>query len=245
MTNLPWPPGSHGHVRPERPARTPLTRTEIVRAGLRIVQAEGIDAVSMRRVAAEFGTGPSSLYAHVTNKDELLQLMFDEMCGQVPVPEVDPARWKEQVKELARAGHQAMVAHNDLARAALATIPTGPNALRISNGMLGMMLAGGIPPQTAGWAMDRIFLYITADAYEYSIWRRQGTDEATFVDHLSSSLLRYFQQLPAEVYPNVRQYAEALVGGGSEARFAFGLDMLVDGLDKYVRTPPSTGRSVR
>src|SRR3954451_7639910 len=149
MSELPWRPGSIRRPKPERPAKTPLTRAQIVQAGLRIVQREGIDGVSMRRISAEFETGPSSLYAHVTNKDELLQLMFDEGCGLVAVPEPAPPRWKEQVKELARAGHQALIDHNDLARAALATIPTGPNALRISNAMFGMMLAGHVPPTTA------------------------------------------------------------------------------------------------
>jgi AcrR family transcriptional regulator len=230
MTNLPWPA--------ERPAKTPITRAEIVRIALRITRAEGIDAVSMRRIATELGTGPSSLYAHVTNKDELHRLMFDEMCGLVEMPELDPPRWKEQIKELARAGHQVMIDHNDLARAALATIPVGPNALRISNGMFGMMLAGGIPPRIGAWAMDRIFLYITADAYEYSIWRRQvhnaGSDKDTFISEMGRQTLAYFEQLPADIYPHITTYAAALVGGGVDARFELGLDLLVDGLDKYV-----------
>src|SRR3954468_12141840 len=105
-------------IKPQRPAKAPLSRDQIVQAALRIVKVEGIDGVSMRRIAAEFDTGPSSLYAHVTNKDELLQLMFEEICGLVEGPALDPPRWKEQIKELARAGHQAMIDHNDLARAA-------------------------------------------------------------------------------------------------------------------------------
>lgn len=237
MSNLPWRPGSIRRPKPTRSAKTPLTRDQIVRAGLRIVQREGIDAVSMRRIAAEFETGPSSLYAHVTNKDELLQLMFDEVCGMVTPPAPDPARWKEQVKELARAGHQALVEHNDLARAALATVPTGPNALRMSNAMMGIMLAGDVPPRMAAWALDRIFLYITADAYEYSIWRTEvkdaGADGTTYVEELSGDLIEYFAQLPPEEYPFIQKHAEAMVGGGVAARFEFGLELLVDGLGKY------------
>ncbi|MBL7257402.1 TetR/AcrR family transcriptional regulator [Paractinoplanes lichenicola] len=223
MTELNWPPGRR---RRARPTKTPLTREEIVRTALRLVQAEGIDAVSMRRLAAEFDTGPASFYAHVANKDELLQLMFDEMCGLVDIPELDPPRWKEQIKQLARAGHAAMIAHNDLARAALATIPSGPNALRISDAMLGMVLAGGVPPRIGSWALDRIFLYITADAYEYSIWRRQPESN-------SQQYLAYLREIPADVYPNLVEHADVLVGGGPEARFELGLELLVDGLDKY------------
>jgi AcrR family transcriptional regulator len=238
MSEPPWRPGSIRRPKPERPAKIPLTQAQIVQAGLRIVQREGIDAVSMRRIAGEFDTGPSSLYAHVTNKDELLQLMFDEVCGLVETPAPEADRWKEQVKELARAGHKALTDHNDLARAALATIPTGPNALRISDAMMGMMLAGGIPPRIAAWAMDRIFLYITADAYEYSIWRSEvkdaGADGQSFILQLSEDLVEYFKNLPPDQYPYVQKNAEAMVGGGIDQRFEFGLDLLVDGLDKYL-----------
>jgi len=241
MTNVPWRPGTVRRPTPTRPARAPLTREQIVRAALRIVQTEGIDGVSMRRVAAEFETGPSSLYAHVTNKDELLQLMFDEMCGMVPVPEVQPGRWKEQISELARAGHRVMIEHNDLARAALATIPTGPNAMRISNAMLGILLAAGIPPRQAGWAMDRIFLYITADAYEHSIWLgempAEGSAKATYVETLIAEVAAHFERQPEDQYPHIRKYARELTDGEPGERFEFGLAMLIDGLDKYIAEP--------
>ena len=157
-------------------------------------------------------------------------------CGEVEVPELDASRWKEQVRDLARAGHAAMLRYNDLARAALATIPTGPNALRISNAMFGMMLAGGIPPRIAAWAMDRIFLYITADAYEYSIWGPNSRPQS--IEALGANVLAYFKQLPADVYPHVVRHADALVGGSNEARFDLGLELLVDGLDKYATPLP-------
>ena len=238
MSDFTWRPGLPRRPQPERAAKIPLTRHEIVQAALRIVRAEGIDAVSMRRVAAEFDTGPSSLYAHVANKDELLQLMFDEMCGTIEVPEPDASQWQEQVKELARASHRALLEHNDLARASLATIPTGPNAMRVSDAMLGLMLAGGVPADVAAWGLDRIFLYITADAYEYSIWRGHvsaaGTDKETFLRQLTADLKDYYAQLPEETYPHLRRHAAELVGTteGTD-RFEFGLDLLVRGLDRF------------
>jgi len=225
-------------IKPQRPAKAPLSRDQIVQAALRIVKVEGIDGVSMRRIAAEFDTGPSSLYAHVTNKDELLALMFDEICGLMPIPPIEPGRWKEQILEMARTGHRVLLEHYDLARAAMATIPTGPNALRVSNAMLGLMMAGGVPPRVAAWAMDRIFLYITADAYEMSIWRgavtEGGAPEEAFTAQLTDDLVAYFEQVPEDLYPNIRKYAREMASGGAEARFELGLTMLVDGLDKYV-----------
>jgi AcrR family transcriptional regulator len=243
-----WRPGVTRRPRAEKPAKPPLSQEQLVQAALRIVRTDGVDGVSMRRLAAEFGTGPSSLYAHVSNKDELLQIMFDEVCGLVEVPaEPDPARWKDQVLDLARAGHRALLEHNDLARAVLATIPTGPNAMRITNAMLGVMLTGGVPPQIAGWAMDRIFLYITADAYEMSIWRRNldeqapGQDPEEFVTELSDDLIAYFDQVDENEYPWIRRHGRVLFGGGTDARFELGLRLLVDGLDKYLPDAGNAG----
>lgn len=233
MKSTPWQP----HPAP-RPARVHLTRDQIVRAALRIVQAEGIEAVSMRRVAAEFGTGQSSLYAHVANKDELLRLMLDEVYGDIELPEPDPARWREQVKEIALNSYAILISHNDLARAALATVPTGPNALRISDAMFGLMLAGGVTPQKAAWALDRIFLYLVADAYEGSLWRSgapEGAqlDDEALIEHFTGGLRTFFRELPADTFPHLREHATAMTSGGPGDRFRFGLDLLVDGLDRY------------
>jgi AcrR family transcriptional regulator len=238
---LPAPPWRPGSPRRVRPVKTPLTREQIVQAGLRLVATEGIAAVSMRRLAAEFDTGPSSLYAHVTNKDELLQLMFDEICGDVPTPEPDPAHWQDQIKQMSRDGYAAMVAHGDIARAALATIPTGPNAMRVSDAMLGVMLAGGVPPLVASMALDRIFLYIVADAFESSLYRdRVGSTEeemTAYFEVLTEQLAAYYEDLPEDRYPNLRKHARDLVDGDGRQRFEFGLDMLVDGLERYVEKP--------
>jgi AcrR family transcriptional regulator len=247
MSDFTWYPGVPRRPQPERVAKIPLTRTEIVQAALRIVRSEGIDAVSMRRIAAEFETGPSSLYAHVANKDELLQLMFDEMCGTIEVPEPDPARWQEQVKALARAAHQVLLEHNDLARAGLATVPTGPNAMRISNAMLGLMLAGGVSARIASWALDRIFLYVVADAYELSIWRGHvsaaGADKETFLNQLASDLRAYYADLPEDTYPHLRAHAAELGNTDGPARFEFGLDLIVSGLDRQPTSVHQTDMS--
>ena len=239
-TELPAPPWRRTVPKRAGVTRPPLSLDQIVDAGLRIVTEEGIESVSMRRIAAVLNTGASSLYAHVANKEELLQLMFDRICADVPIPDTDPDHWQQQIKQLARDGYATMVAHGDIARAALATIPTGPNAMRVTDAMLGMMLAGGIPPEVAGWALDRIFLYIVADAFESSLYReRVGTSHeemAAYFSGLTEQLATYYENLPEARYPNLRKHARAMVGGDGDQRFEFGLDMLIDGLTKYVNT---------
>ena len=237
--DLPLPPWRRDVPKRATATRPPLSREQIIQAGLRIVIEEGIDSLSMRRIAAVFHTSASSLYAHVANKEELLQLMFDHICGAVEMPEPDPERWQEQIKELARVGHTSMTEHNDIARAVLASIPSGPNALRMSEGMLAIMLAGGVPPKFAAWSLDRLFLYIVSDAYETSLHMQQvgGRSQREYFDDFTVQLTDYYENLPADRFPNIRKHARILTSGDSAERFEFGLDMLIDGLAKYVERP--------
>ncbi|AGL14077.1 TetR/AcrR family transcriptional regulator [Actinoplanes sp. N902-109] len=238
MSNLELPPPPWQRTVPKRsrPVKAPLNRDEIVDAGLRLVVEEGVDAVSMRRIAAVFDTGASSLYAHVANKEELLQLMYDRVCGLIELPTPDPARWTEQIKDIARQGHAVLMRHNDLARTALATVPSGPNSLRITEVMLAVMLGAGVAPRVAAWALDRLFLYITADAYEMSLQNKMLTAEG--IEELSGQLADYFTNLPAEHFPYLRANAGVIIAGDSTDRFEFGLDLIVDGIARSLDKEP-------
>ncbi|WP_067494824.1 TetR/AcrR family transcriptional regulator [Actinoplanes sp. TFC3] len=220
---LPPPPWQRPAAKRPRTPRAPLSRDQIVEAGLRLVIEEGVDAVSMRRVAGRLHTGASSLYAHVANKEELLLLMFDRICGQITVPPPQPQRWREQLKDVMRQGHEVLLRHNDFARTAIASVPSGPNALLITEAMLAILLSAGVKRQVAAWALDRMFLYITADAYEVSLERGK-------IGELSSQLADYFGDLPASHFPNIRANADVLTAGNSADRFEFGLDLLVEGI---------------
>jgi hypothetical protein len=125
-----------------------------------------------------------------------------------------------------------MTRYNDIARAAPATVPSGPNALRISEGMLGIMLAGGIPPQIAAWSLDRLFLYIVSDAYENSL-QTENLASGTNLEEYYQGFTDHYRALPADRFPHIRAHAEVLTSGDGAARFEFGLDMLIDGLARH------------
>src|SRR5438045_7753763 len=111
----PWRADARARAEP----RLPLTRDAIVEAALRVLDREGMDGLSMRRVAEELGTGAASLYWHVRNKDELLQLLNERFAAEVELPEPDPSRWQEQLKEVAHQMRSAAHRHRDLARISL------------------------------------------------------------------------------------------------------------------------------
>ncbi|MEU6787267.1 GntR family transcriptional regulator [Nonomuraea angiospora] len=99
--------------RNERPAVQPrprqaggprgvLNREHVLRTAIAIADAEGLDAVSMRRLAAELGTGPMSLYRHVTGKDELMTQMADEVFGEADLPASGPEGWRAKLELISR-----------------------------------------------------------------------------------------------------------------------------------------------
>lgn len=135
-----WP--EHWQDRERAPRRQPLSRERIVGAALRIVDTEGMDALSMRRVGQELGTGAASLYAHVGSKEELVELVLDLAYADIELEEADPARWEEQIKSLLRRSRAALLSHRDLAKAAVvANVPITPHAMDIAEAMLAVLRA--------------------------------------------------------------------------------------------------------
>jgi AcrR family transcriptional regulator len=228
MPTLPWQ-----KPRRRRPAREPLTRERIVAAAIGILDRDGLDAVSTRRVAEDLGTGSASLYAHVSSRDELLELMIDQIATEIEVPEPDPAHWQEHLRTYARHAQEVWTRHADITRAALASIPTGPNRLRVVEGLLAILRAAGFADQVAAWAVDRLQIYIDADVYEGSLHAAkiaQGLD----VDEYLSEIRDYFGRLPADRFPVITSMADTMIADG-DRRFEFGLELLLDGLAAQLR----------
>ncbi|MEV1330611.1 TetR/AcrR family transcriptional regulator [Micromonospora costi] len=235
MSELPDPPWRTPSR--SRPARRQLSQQAVVDAAMAVLSREGLGGLSMRRVAQELGTGPASLYAHVSGKEELLELLLDRVSAAITVPEPDPERWAEQITDVAWQAYRVYAAHTNLALASLATIPTGPNALRVTEGMLAILLAGGVPPQPAAWFLDRLFLYIAGDAYEGALFgekvRASGKSLEGYWSDTLTQLREYYLSLPAERFPHTQAHLDALMAGGGDERFAFGLDLLVQGVARY------------
>jgi TetR/AcrR family tetracycline transcriptional repressor len=224
---VPDPPWQQGRRKPA--PRTPLSREAIADAALRVLDRHGLDGLSMRRVAGELGTGPGSLYWHVQNKEELLELLADRVMTEIELPPPDPSRWQEQVKELGRVTRQVMGSHRDAARITLGRVPVGPNLVRFAEWLLDLLRSAGVPDQAAAYAGDLFGLYVGAFAFEESLGFAPA-GESMPIEQAVGMLRDYFASLPAERFPNVVALADLLVAGGPDERFEFGLDVLVGGI---------------
>ena len=185
----------------------------------------------MRRLADALDTGPASLYAHVVNKADLDELLMGRLCAKLDLPDPDPGAWQDQIRGVCAQMRDQYLKYPGISRAALAMAPTDLEIVRVNEGMLAILLAGGIAPQAAAWAIDALFLYVASYCLESSIARQRAADDDTEWVLDRSELLRRFATLPAATFPNTARYAAELTAGEGHDRFDFTLGLMVDGLE--------------
>ncbi|HEY6932571.1 MAG TPA: TetR/AcrR family transcriptional regulator [Marmoricola sp.] len=224
--------GRAGGRPPERPPER-LSVERIVDVAIEQMRAQGYDAVTMRSIARELGTGPASLYAHVANRAELDQLVVGRVTGMLHIPDPDPARWDEQLRDTLHATLALYRAHPGVARATLGMIPMEPGVLMVSERLLGLLRAGGVPDQYAAWSVDVLSLLVASVAVEEDIWRQRGggaSEEAVVAE-----VRTVFARLPAEHFPLLSSMADVLTAGDGDERFDFAVTLLVEGLKAVSR----------
>ena len=209
--------------------RRVLSQDLIVDTALELLGKGSLDTVSMRRVAQELGTGPASLYAHVSSKEELHELMLDRLLGRLPRPAPDPNLWTEQILEMAKAQLAMLTSYPGIARVALETVvPAGPHALAYGEAVLAVLRAGGVPDRLAVFAFDTLSLWCSAFAYELSAVRT-GEVDAAQVKARSREIGAYMAARPTQ-FPNLLGVGDILAEATPEERFEFGLDVFLAGL---------------
>jgi len=197
---LPAPPWQRAAR--SRTAKPPLSRDAIVDAAMAVLHKDGLAGMTMRRVAQELNTGAASLYAHVSNRDELEELVFDRILAEVPRPVPDPERWQEQLKQLMRDAVSAFTRHPGSARLALGRVPFTPNALAHAEVMIALLRCGGVSDRTAAFAVDLLSLYATATAFEETIYIQRGMTEESVRERFAQ-MREYLESLPVDRFPNV------------------------------------------
>jgi AcrR family transcriptional regulator len=207
--------------------KRPITVDAIIATAFGIVEREGYGALTMRRVAGVLETGPASLYAHVVNKEDLDELLVGRLCAEIELPEPNPRTWREQIIGVCTQLRDQYLRYPGISLATLATAPTNLETLRVSDGMLGIVLAGGVDPQTAAWAIDSLFLYVNAFCLEVSLRDRHADEEGIATSR--DETLRRFAALP-DTYAHTKRHAAVLTSGSAPDRFAFTLNMILDGL---------------
>jgi AcrR family transcriptional regulator len=220
--------------RGQRRRRDPITREAIVKTAIELLDRDGLDALSMRRLADELGTGAASLYWHVGSKDALLDLVLDEVIGELRVPEPEPERWADQLKEIAHDMRATILRHRDIVRISIGRIPMGPNALRYSERILAVLRAGGVPDDLAVLGHHLLFSIVNGFTIDES-GELATTDSHPRGDEAGRMVRGYITALPADRFPNMVAVADHYAITDNDRRFTLLIDLYGDGLAARVR----------
>ena len=234
---IPPPPWQRLPDRQAQRRKERISRDAIVAAAVQLLDREGLAALSMRRLAEELDTGAASLYWHVGSKDGLLDLVLDQIIGENQVPDPDPPRWQEQLKDVARDQRRISLRHPYVVRISIGRIPMGPNALQFSERVLAILRAGGLPPRLA--MQGYLLLIATVNGFtvdETGVDDAPGaganalpSDEAS-LQQVADMARDYIASLPAELFPTMTALADEFAFADPDERFELLIDIFVDGL---------------
>ncbi|HTF52918.1 MAG TPA: TetR/AcrR family transcriptional regulator [Pseudonocardia sp.] len=218
--------------RRDRPAKPALTREWIIETAVRVMRAEGLSRVTMRRLATELDTGPASLYVYVANTAELHAAILEEMLGEVDLtPAAASGDWREQVDAVLGSYSRVLDENPGLARSALVARPSGPNYLNLLEALLALLGEGGVPDAQAAWGVDILLLMATASVVEHGAHEEEPGSGQEW-DSLAAALE---EASPAST-PRVAALGAQLLSGAPPQRRAWAIRVLLDGM-QHTPTP--------
>src|SRR5665213_801606 len=214
---------------PATKPRTPLSRERVLVAAIAFADQSGIAALSMRKLGDALGVEAMSLYNYVATKDQLLDGMVDLVFGEIDLPAAG-ADWKAAMRERAESARQALRRHPwAIALMSTRTSP-GPATLRHHNAVIGCLRAGGYSVPMAAHAFSALDSYIYGFALQEATLPLGDTEQETV--EVAAMMMA---QVPADQYPHLTEFAvEHVMKPGYDygAEFAFGLDLILDGLER-------------
>ncbi|MFC5075433.1 TetR/AcrR family transcriptional regulator [Kitasatospora cinereorecta] len=212
--------------RRERPAKPALSRQWIVDTAVRVMRTEGLEKVTMRRLAKELDTGPASLYVYVANTAELHAAVLDTLLGEVDLTGGGAEdSWRERLRAVLASYTTVLFAHPQLARSALVARPGGENYLRLVERVLELLSRSGASREQVAWGVDTLLQVATATAAEHST---QEHDPMTEDDWNATT--RALQSVDEATHPAIAAHMPALVSGSADDRMGWSFDVLVNGI---------------
>ena len=208
--------------------RLPLSRERVLRAAVDLADASGLESLTMRRLGEALGVEAMSLYKHVANKSDLLDGMTDSVFGEIELPEIG-SEWRTAMRDRAISARAALNRHPWAT--ALVSSRTSPGAatLRHHDTVIGTLRAGGFSIELAAHAFSVLDSYVYGFALQERSLPFHTPDETA---ELAQDILAGF---PADAYPHLAELTTQHVlrpGYDHGNEFEFGLDLILDGLDR-------------
>lgn len=205
--------------------RPPLTRERIIEAAVDLADQFGVDELSMRKLGAELGVEAMSLYNHVANKDDIFDGMIDHVFAAIPLPDID-SDWRVSIRDTALIAMDRFIAHPWMVNLLMQRGNYGQSSLLFMDRVLGLLRAAGFSDEDTHHAWQMLASHTMGYAFQQASggygnkdWDLEGRLSA-LQDH----------------YPHVAALAPFLADCEFGTEFAFGLDIIISGLDARLRS---------
>jgi AcrR family transcriptional regulator len=204
-----------------------LTRERVLRAAIALADEGGIESVTMRRLGLALGVEAMSLYNHVANKDDILNAIVDIVESEIELPS-GGADWKAALRKTAISAHDVFVRHPWAASLTLSATGTRPARWRYMDAILGCLREAGFSAEMTDHAYHALESHIAG----FTLWAAQLEVDAEELPDLAATFLR---ELPVDEFPYLVEHVHQHLKDRNpedEGSFAFGLDLILDGLEK-------------
>ena len=212
------------------PDRRPqLTRQRVVAEALAVIAQDGVQAMSMRALAARLGVVPGAVYHHVGNKQQLQDLVLDGVLAEVDFHTDPSLAWTEQLKILATRLRQVLEAHPGVAGILKTRDPLGPHSLALAEAFLSPLQTAGFADREAGLAFFLLVDYTIG--FAVSSPRTSVNEQRVRDTAIRTQLHEFFRSLPPDRFPALVALGQHVWLDNRDERFTAGLDVLVAGLE--------------
>ena len=206
----------------------PLSRERVLRAAIELADEGGIEALSMRKLGRRLGVEAMSLYNHVANKDDLQDGIVEIVLGEIELPG-DGADWKEAIRRTAISSHETLIRHRWACSAMMRVPRVSPARLQWMEAVLRTLREAGFSADLTHHAYHALDSHITG----FTLWQvSMPFDTREELVALAEDVLR---GIPGDEYPYFVEHAEqhlAPSSGDGKTEFEFGLDLILDGLER-------------
>jgi len=219
---------------PSAEPRAPLSRQRVLRAAVALADRGGVGSLSMRKLAQELGVEAMSLYHHVASKDDILDGIVDVVFGEIELPSGE-AGWKAAMRRRAISAREALRRHPWATALMESRSTPGPANVRHHDAVLGVLRNAGFPVELAAHA------YSLLDAYIYGFALQETSLPFSTPEETAEVAQSIMAEFPADEYPHLAEIATEHVlkpGYDYGNEYAFGLELILDGLDRALQTTP-------
>lgn len=225
--------------------RTPLTRDRVLRAAIKLADKGGLPSLSMRKLGQALGVEAMSLYKHVTSKDEILDGVVDAVFAEIGPPPPD-AEWRTAMRERAVSARQVLLRHPWAIGLLDSRRNAGPATVRHHDSVIGCLRRGGFSIEMAAHAFSLL------DSYIYGFVLQETSLPFSTADEVVQVAADMLPRAPAADYPHFTEMVTEFAlrpGYSYGSEFEFGLDLILDGLERLrdaaTRTPGGGRRAAR